>query len=359
MSEVPRTGVLAQTRRRFAVAAWLGEWSRHGALALVAAGVVALLLRRFSDAPRSLAALAALLLLPAAGSAWWRARRRFVSAATVAAWLDVRGGADGRLVTAFERDQPIVAPPPELRLRLGLLARPLLPALAFLALALWIPLPAAAGGLELPQLQADQLDQLAEKLATLEETVQLDEGLRAELHERLERARERLDEGPLEGGALASSFEARDALEARLEQEAATAQQGIELAQAGLAADAMARALASDAPRAEELLAQTLADLAQAGLSDRLPDELKQQLAELGRLDPAQLDGTALPAGASIDSKRLAELAQSAQQLQQALGKQLAKLVRSGLIDLSQLKPFDGKQVVHECTEACSKEGGA
>ncbi|MSR47794.1 MAG: hypothetical protein EXS13_12155 [Planctomycetes bacterium] len=231
MGERLLSETIATTRRRFAVAAWLGEWARHGAVAWVVAGVAGLLARRFLDRSWGQAAWLVLLVVPAAATAWLRARHRFVSSATVATWLDVRGGADGRLVTAFElRDtlpqsaEAIAAP--ALKLRFGLLARPALPASTFFALALWIPLPAAAGALELPKLQASELDRLAEKLATLEETVQLDEGLRAELAERLERAKEQLDSAP-----LASGFEARDQIEARLEQEATAAQERFEQAQ--------------------------------------------------------------------------------------------------------------------------------
>ncbi len=355
--------VVWRVRRRLCFAAWIGEWARMAGVALVIAGGAALLWRRFGAAGRGEAAWLALLVVPAALLAWARARRRFVSASTVAAWLDVRHGGDGRIVTAFERadsreeGRGSVAPP-ELRLRHLLLARPLLPALLFLALALGLPLPASAVALDLPRLHADQLDQLAEKLATLEETVELDAGLRAELEERLERAKEALEEGLAEEGLLASAFEARDTLEARLEQEAAVARDGVELAQAELGSDALTRALDADASRAEELLGQTLDALVDAGLAQKLPAELQRGLADLGLLDLPGLDGAELPPGTKLDPAQVAAMKELAAQLERALGAQLKKLVESGLINLAEQKPFDGKLVFHECTEACRQQGG-
>ena len=356
MADRSLTRCVAAVRRRLGVAAWLGEWARVGAVALVAAGVAALLARRFLDWSVARSLWFVLLLLPAAAIAAWRARRRLLSPTTVATWLDVQGGADGRWVTAFELDG---APPAasrsfdpdaaldSLRLRWSLLARPLLPALAFLIVALWLPLPAATtSALDLPQLQAAQLDRLAEKLATLEETVQLDEELRAELRDRLDRAREQSDDAP-----LASRFEAYDQLATRLEQEAEAAREEIELAQAALASDELSRALSEDAGRAQELLGATLDELAAAGLTQPLPDELQEALSDA----LAGLDGAPLPDGMKLDPATLAALSK---QLEGALGTQLAKLVESGLIDLSKLRPFEGKLVEHVCTDACKKKEG-
>lgn len=356
----PLGRTIEEVHRRLRFAAWLGEWARHGAVALAVAAVLALLGRRFLEWPAGTALLLAGLVLPAGATAWWSVRRRVPSAASVATWLDLRLGGGGRCVTAFElggrgaalADFDVPGPdaaPLALRMRMVPLARPLLPALAFLALVLWLPIPAGGFIPALATLHAAELERLAEKLATLEETVQLDEALRAELHDRLARAKEQIDDA-----SLASTFEARDQIEARLEQEAAAAQQAIESARAALASDALARALDADAARATEIVAETLADLAQAGLDANLPAGLLDALLQAG-LERGAAPGYDLPHGATIDPELLARLAT---QLDGALGARLAQLIEAGLIDPAQLEPFDGELVDHECDPDCEEGGG-
>jgi len=339
--------IAARLRRRFAAAAWLGECARHGALALVAAGLAALFVRRFCGWSAAQSALFLLSIGPAVATAWWFARRRFVSAATAAAWIDVELGADGRVVSAFElgldapHDVHQWSARSRLNLRWRLLARPLLPALAFAALALLLPIEGSQAAAMAPALVGSQIERVAEKLAALEETVELKDELRAELHQRLDHVKQQAD-----GAALSSTFEAMDQLAQRIGQEAETARDRIDEARASLESEALADSLAGDPAHAQELLARTLGDLAKGGFGQNLPEALKQELPQ-GSL--------ALPDGAKLTSDQLAKLSSD---LQAALDGKLANLVKSGLIDPKKLKPFEGKLKRHKCDERCKKGGG-
>src|SRR5262245_1659256 len=245
---------VSRLQRRISAAAFFGELARHAAVALVGAGVAALLARQFLGWSTARSLLVLLLLAPAIGTAWWFARRRFVSAATAATWLDVKLGASGRYVTAFEIDGAAPPTPPSTtvaepvpRLRRGVLLRPLLPALAFAALAFWIPLNRGAPGVVPPVVSAAQVERIAEKLAALEETVALEPELSAELHERLEHAREQADSAP-----LASTYEAMDQLAQRITNEAEAAREHAERARAPLESDAFSQALQQDPGHAQE-----------------------------------------------------------------------------------------------------------
>jgi hypothetical protein len=334
-------------RRRIAAAAYLGELSRHSALALAGAGLAALVVRRFFgwSAAQSLAWLA--LLAPAFATAWWFARRRFVTVATAAAWIDVELGADGRVVSAFElghaaphgadRLGRVAAP----RIRWSFIARPFLLALAFAALALLLPIEGPQAAAMAPALVGSQIERLAEKLAALEETVDLKDELRAELQQRLDHTREQADAAP-----LASTFEAMDQLAQRIAQEAETAREKIDEARASLDSEALANSLAGEPAKAQEILAQTLGDMAKGGLGQNLPEGLLQDL-------PA--GGLALPEGTPLDASQLSKLSSD---LRLALDGKLGTLLKSGLIDPKKLKPFDGKLKVHKCDERCRKGGG-
>jgi hypothetical protein len=346
MPDAMLQATVARLRRRFATAAYLGELARHAAIALAAAGIAALLARLFFGWPAARAAACLGLVAPALLSAWLRARRTFLSESTVATWLDVQLGASGRWVTAFElagappaalRDRP----PPLPRLRWRALLGPLAPAATFAGLALLLPISPDASGLAPPAISQRQIERLAEKLAALEETVALDEQLRAELHERLERTREQADTAP-----LSSTYEAMDQLAQRITEEADQAREQIDEARAELGSDALAEALRADPSQAQELVATTLAEMAQDGLAQGLPPELQQALNE---------DGLVAPNALPIDPAALAKLSK---EMLGALDGKLGQLVKSGLIDPSKLRPFQGKVRLHEHSEKCREGGG-
>lgn len=344
---------VSSLRRRIAGAAYLGELARHGAGALVVAGAAALLMRLFLgwSALRALGAFA--LLAPAAASAWWFARRRFVRAETVAAWIDVELAAGGRVVTAFELGTTLsglaidLARASALRLRWRLLLRPVIPALAFAALAVWIPVHRGVLGASLPAVPMRPIERLAEKLAALEETVELDAELRAELRERLEHAREQADAAP-----LSSTWESLDQIAQRMAEEAERARERIDEARVQLSSQPFGEARRDDAQDARQQLAQTLEQMAADGLATNLPKSLAEALTEAG-LPEASSAGLALLEGAPLEAAQLANLSK---EMLGALDGKLAKLLESGLIDPAKLRPFDVSVKLHECTEKC--EGG-
>jgi hypothetical protein len=349
MSDPSLRSTVETLRRRIARAAFLGTLARHGAAALVVGSIAALLARMGLGWSSSRALLLLLVVLPAFATAWFAARRRFVSAATAATWLDVELGASGRYVTAFEIAARGNATAPALpadltsrapRTRWFAVVRPSLPSALFALLALLVPVHFGDAAVVPPAVQTSQLDRLAEKLASLEETVQLDEELRAELHQRLDHTREQADAAP-----LSSTFEAIDQLSQRLAHEGERASEKIDEAKAELDSDALTRALEKEPAKAQELVAGTLQQLSKDGLGANLPPELAQQLPE----------GMKLPDGAQLDAKELAKLSS---ELTKMLDGKLAKLLKSGVIDPSKLKPFDGKLKVHKCDEKCRQGGG-
>ncbi len=276
-------------RRRANLAAYLGDLFRHGAIALVAAGSLALALRFFAHASRETAALGLVLLVAIApATAFVAARRRFLSPAGAAAWLDVRSGGTGLLLARGEsgdaRWDSAVAPvggrvarPPRVRLR-ALLA-PLLPSLAFAIAAFVVPVPAPR--FVVRPLSESLIERLREKLAALEETVDIDPAVEEELEKRLEW---------LESGAgnarPETAYEAADRFAQRLEAEAAKARASAERALSSLAAAARRDEAAerSEAARAalEELRASGLATGEMAGLE--IPEGLILSEADLAQL---------------------------------------------------------------------------
>lgn len=245
---------------------------------------------------RSLLPLLGLLAI-APALAWVRARRRRLSREAAAAWLDVRAGAGGVLVTGLEAPDPRWAPRveavlarapalprPRLVRPLGL---PLLGAL-FVVAALAVEVPASEPGPS-PALFEAALQRLDEQLATLEEEVELEEELAREMHERLERLAEDLDHSGAE-----STYEAIDRLEERLGAEARRASDAARRAGEALAgASATAQA---DGGLALEKLQDALAALREGGLAGALPPSLE---AELDALEAAAAAGLPL-AGAKL-----------------------------------------------------------
>lgn len=349
---------IAALRRRRLLQAWLQLAGVHAQAALFAAGVAVLFVRAVprweSREAASLLALAALAL----PTAFVLARRRSPSANVAAAWLDVRGGAQGRIVT--ERELGASAWSEEARAQLatalGALPRPAwkralrpaLPAAAFAALALWIPIPRAVVGPP-PVVAEAALEELNEKLATLEETLDLAPELAEEMEARLERIEEQAA-----SGQPASTFEAIDRLGERLEAEAEQALEAAQRASHDLASAASDPSLAD----AQAALESALASMDEAGLGKELPQRLEDALA------PGSLS---LPAGVQLSS---AELAALSKELKGVLDASLAKLAAGRLIDASKLRELElgeGSGLglgdfefdpSHVCDEECKKPGG-
>ena len=360
----PRTslaGAVSRLRRRARQAAFLGELSRHGTVALLLAGTAALLLRLLLGLSTAAAAPVLGLVLLAPLTAWLSARRRFLSASGAAAWLDVRSGSTGLLVTGLEladgpgagwepwRERAAAAlseapRPPGLRVeRLG---APLLPAAAFAAAGLWLGLPAHEPGPP-PGLFEAAVDRLTEKLETLEETVELEEELAEELRARLEHLAEEADAARPE-----TTFEALDALEQRLEAEAFEAFEAAREAREGLAAAAEEAVRDGGEAAAQERLERTLAELAESGFAGEYPESIQELLGA---------EGLALPEGAQLDASQLLELSE---ELQQLLADRLADLQAAGLLKPGQLGELalagelaDIELVEHECGEECEAGG--
>jgi len=343
---------LRDLRRRARLASWLGEWSLHLFVALVAAGAAALLARFVFELSAEQAAWALAVVAVTPFSAFARARRRFMSAAGTAAWLDVRAGATGLVVTEVEalderwagRAERLLASAPHApRLRLQPLASRSFAGIAFALLALWVDIPARVTGPE-PELYENTLADLREKLDTLKE--QLDVGAEAEAD--LEARLERLEAEVQEGHDAEATFEALDQLQQRLAEQAIEAQEA-----AARAFEALQDAVASagqDASRAQEALEETLSKLVQEGLAKDLPTALSEKLG-------ASLE---IPPGAQFD---LSELKQLSADLRQMLEGKLSELAAAGLLkpgELGELLDASelGELVLHECDEDCKKEGG-
>jgi hypothetical protein len=256
--------------RRARGACFLGAFLRGGAVALFAAGALMLLSRSIWSLS-TFQALWFLLLVPLAAVVAWRRAASFpLTAKSAAAWLDVRAGGSGLLVTGSEQPdarweehmrETIIGAPPVPRLSLGRSPNAFLAGLVFAPLALLVPVPAAtsegpaAGALD------RSVEELAQELETLKEELGLDEELAQELEERLDALRESVASDNPEG-----AFEARDRFEDRLEREAEQAldqalgaQEVIERAQA--------EAAGGNQEEAQGLFAQAFMDLGKAGLT--------------------------------------------------------------------------------------------
>ncbi len=326
----PLEAAARRLRRRALAAAYLGALARHATAALFVAGTAALVLRFFADATRAEAALAFALVLAAPVTAWLAARRRALSAEGAAAWLDVRAGATGLLVTELElADERWAGRAEELlgacvslpRLRGRRIALPVLPAVGFAALALWLAVPVPAPGPPV-RLYENALERLREKLETLEETVALDDELAEELRGQLERLDDEADTARPE-----AAFEALDRLEERLESEALEAVEDALEARDQLG-EAQRTALDADAEPgdAQELLERTMAELSEKGLAPNVPADLAERLG---------MEGLELPAGALLEAAELMELSD---ELAELLAEKIGELAEGGLLSAELLE---------------------
>jgi hypothetical protein len=339
--------------RRSRAAVFLGVSLRWSAAGFLLSGTLVLLARTtwgLEPAPL-LAFLAPALAAGALGGLL--AARRGISLAGAATWIDVSTGGSGLVVTGveepdarwsatFEKTLERVGRMPGLRVGrpFGLAAA----AGLFLAAALWVRIPAPTPGPS-PELFEAVLASLGEKLDTLSENVDLDEGLAEELEGRFERLEEMLEDSSPE-----SLFEALDSFEERLGLESERVREELESAATDLASAALDRL--ADPETAQASLERALSALREAGLTEGLPARLQELLG-------ADLQ---LPDGVQLDAAELMELAQGLSELMEG---RLSNLVGAGLLDPTRLKMLASLKnldeflpTAHECDAECEAGGG-
>jgi len=252
-------------RQRIAAAAYAGEFLRHGGIALFVVGALVLLFRLWLREAWWPAFLP-LAVLPV--SAWLVARTRFVSDATAAAWLDA---GDGRVLTALEKPDERWTASAEGAPTMHLPWKWPIPGAAFVALAFIVPVS------ELPEgpgqgIPDATVEHLEDQLEALEEVAEIEP---AQV-EAIEETIEDLDEA---SEASEANLEAVDATEERMEQLAK------ELDQAGeRAEDALGNGRTGTDPM-QEAVEKALTEMANAGLTRKLPPELAEMAAKLDQLD--------------------------------------------------------------------------
>lgn len=342
-------------RQRAMLASLVGVGSTHLLVASLLAGTAVLLSRLLLGLSADRAALVLIVVALVPLTAWFVARRKFLSHEGAAAWLDVRSGATGILVTELEladarwegRANEVLARAPKLpAIRLRPAATRSCLGLAFALLALWIDIPKHVMGPP-PALFKSSLATLREQLETLQEEVALDESTAQELEARMDR----LEQEATDSENPEATFEALDRLSDRLASEALEAQESALAAAAELKG---AAALADQNPaEAEVQFADTLAKLMEDGLLRNLPSALTQELGA---------NGAELPEGLALDPAMLAKLSR---EFAKALEGKLGKLAQAGLLkfgrpgqlgELGELSAFDFTE--HVCDESCEKAGG-
>lgn len=350
---------IAALRRRRLVQSWLELAGVHAQVALFAVGIAALFLRVLERWESREAAALLALAGTAALTSFWLAWRRRPGVATAATWLDVRGGARGQVVTETELGESAWSDEARQQLATALetlprapwrrALRPALPAALFAALAVWVPIPRKGFGPP-PVVTETALEELHEKLETLEETLDLAPEVAEEMEARLERI-----EDDAASGQPESTFEAIDRLGERLDAEAEQALEAAQRANQDLASAASDPSLAD----AQAALESALASMKDAGLGKDMPQALQ---------DALQPGSLSLPEGVQLSS---AELAALSQELKGVLDARLGKLAAGRLIDPAKLRELKLGEGVglgdfsdfeldpdHVCDEECKKPGG-
>lgn len=324
------TRAIAQFCRRVALGAWLGAaLQAAGAFGLVAA--VALVTLRVCGSHVAPSAWWAFGAVPVLAYAFWCMRREQMTPANAAAHLDCRLELDGLLLSAQEGE--VLEPAWQERLQRGLVRLPevlpqprwrkLLPmpllALAFAAGIAMLPAPVVPGAVKMPALQSD-LEQLASTMRSLFERGTIPEEVKQELEQKLAELQRKVAAGE------APEWRDLDQLDQRLEREEllqAAREPG--RAPGGAGASIETENAASPTPGQLAAAAKALAD---AGLLDRLPQNLLEALQKAQRPD-GTFDAEALPQ----DLKALKQLAEA---MAGAAGKFGAGQLGAGL---------DGKQL--------------
>lgn len=311
MNEMPVSvrPALRRLARRLAVGLFLDVWPAWAVASLLLAGLVALFCRLFlpgaASSLRWLWLAPVLMAIPALVICF----RRSYPSADVVAVADWLNGGQGMLLTLLETNDLAWAESPLAehaskfslpRLRPWRKLAALPPAVAFLAIALWLPqrVPPGTDSVLADDIAANLMTTLAglkqQELITVEEQKELEEEV-----ERIRRsARERVD---------ASSWEAADALREKIAAGVSEKQSALKWAEESMARyEAAAKGGAdagavSDAQAAE--LAKALEKLAQSGLLAGAPADL-QRLLKSGKLPT---DGASRAALMAALAKQLAE----------------------------------------------------
>ncbi len=312
-----------RVRRRLNAVAWAEAGLAPVWAAATACVLIRLLLREHT-----------VYVLPvplALGAAWWvrRARARSVSLTHAAVLADRASGAGGLLLTRLERpvgewellvnQHARAVRPPEVRWRRPVGA--LCAALLFLVAGFLLPLP-ARGGRPLNAAAAAKVAAVQAKAEALAK----EEALGTPLEEELRRLAEEVAEGRFD----AADWEAADALEEKLDSQAAEA--AAELARAAEAARELGETLgaAGDAERAareREALENALMALGPDGAQQGAEGQQSGRAGAdggLGSGSEGSEDGQGAQAGNAAQQARgspdqLADLRQSLQRRQQAL----------------------------------------
>lgn len=348
-------GGVRRLRRHAAFAEFVAHFLFHLTIAVALSGAAAIFLRSFYQYSRFDASLAFVLVAFTPATAWFAARRNFISEATAAAWLDLRAGATGLLLTEIEsgdgkwasRAEALLVnaaalPPIRIRKQMWKLA----PAVIFAIAAVAVPISRAD---RVPALTAHSLEQIADKLAALEENVKLEEKTAEELHERLDRVREQLDAMRPE-----AAYEAIDRLQEKLQEESEKATEDASRAMQTFAK--AGEATKSDPMAAQEQLEQALADVKNAGLTQGIADQL------LKKGFPGNMS---IPEGTKLEPAETLKLSEAARE---ALAEKLEKMAEAGLLTKKSGEKIAGnnskkakvdwdKFKEHKCDESC-KEGG-
>jgi len=353
--------VSQRLRRKLTLAIWLGRAARQGSLVLAICACAALLGRVSFDLELWQAALCFLPLVAVPFSAWRGTPSLVPSEEGLNAWIDLHSGAHGYLLADFELDDPrwreraaqqLEALPELPALRLSQLARPVLPALAFAALALFIPLASADSGPSTGLFER-AIAGLSEQLETLNEIVDLDEIAADELAERIEQLGEDLDAAEPE-----AMLEAIDALREKL---AAHGQDAASLAQElGDRFGAIGASAMEDTEALQALLQDALARMLESGLQDELMQQLRELSPELARSMAG--NEMRLPEGFELSAEQMRTLSEG---LRAGLQEKLSTLNLAGLVNMEQLalaRDFASLSELaaelHECDEDCKKPGG-
>lgn len=355
---------LRRLRRQLTLAIWLGRTARWLAAGLLAAGAAILVARvAFEvDAERALWLLLPLAALPPL--AWAGVRSRVPSEAGAAAWLDLRAGASGLLLADYEQADERWAPRfdrqldrlPELpSMRAETFTRPLLPALAFAALALLVPVSRAEPGASTSFFDR-AIEALAGQVETLAEVAELDETVEQELERRVQELAANVDPDRPE-----AMLEAIDSLRRDVTREGQQA--GEQTQELFDRFGAIAQQAGVTPALAQELLSGQLGELATTTNFSELLTEMQKVAPELqdlaGRLGA---EGFQLPEGLELTPEQLQALSRLAQS---RLRGQLGELSLAGLTNLDGLMAGDPRDALaklidqfHEHDEDCKKPGG-
>jgi len=304
---------------RVALATTMGSTLRHLATLLWVVGVLCLLMRLWHNFSPEVFGL--LLIAPLSGLLV--ARRRFIDRRIAASWLDKVSGGSGRIVTAFEQGtETLGGPDATPRLRLGRALLWNLPAAAFLALAMLVPISRAETP---PNATQAAIERLEEQLEVLEEVAELDEEEIEEIEENLEDLADNSQE-PTE-----SAFEAIDSLEEQLGQLAQELAETSEETQ-----QAMQRAQEAEQPEeAQKAMGKALELLAKSGLLKEMDDALLEALGaeSAEKLGEAMESGDAEALEQAISQLSPEELGKLAEALGEALQNKMERLAEAGLTE--------------------------